>query len=477
MAEEWYAHTPPEHDRQRWHKLEDHLQAVADMAAEFGAAFGAEHICRALGASHDLGKRDPRFQAYLHMCAKGERGTSVPHAAAGAAASMSVLGPFALAILGHHTGIPDKADAQSRLASADPVTVQAARAGAAILSRPEAPSWADSPRSAELLVRMCFSALTDADYLDTERHMNPALATQRQGAQPLSWYEDALRRHLMELRASAPPSEVNAIRNEVLDACYRAAEDPPQAYRLTVPTGGGKTLASLTFALRHAVRHDLRRVIVAIPYTSIIDQTATVYAKVFGSEHVLAHHSGYDPGDDTEEQSLAELRRKLATENWDVPLVVTTTVQLFDSLFSNRPKPCRKLHRIARSVIILDEAQTLPPELLDPILDVLGELIRHYGCSVVFCTATQPDYSALAGTLLANAQEIVPSPERYFDSLRRVRYTRAPAPLTIAEVASRLDAENQALCILNTRKDAVRIALACRRDDALFHLSTLMCPD
>jgi len=476
MDAEYYAHTPATPGGE-WHKLEDHLREVARMAEEFGEAFGAGEVCKALGFAHDLGKRDARFQAYLQACARGERHTSVPHAAAGAAVAADCLGPFALAVLGHHAGLPDKSDARSRLENADPPTIEAARAGAAGLARPAVPEWVSGPRNAEFLIRMCFSALTDADYLDTERHLSPDLAAERGRAHPPEWYARSLDGYLANLRSKAERTEVNRFRDEILGACQCAAGVPPQAFRLTVPTGGGKTLASLAFALRHALANDLRRVIVAIPYTSIIDQTVAVYASVFGEDHVLAHHSGYDPSDATEDQSVHELRRKLATENWDIPLIVTTTVQLFESLFSNRPRSCRKLHRIARSVIILDEAQTPPPELLSPILDVLDELIKHYGCSVVFCTATQPDYSALNGTVLAAADEIVPNPSRYFERLRRVTYTRAPRELTVAEVAVRVDAAARCLCIVNTRRDAVRIARACRRDDALFHLSTLMVPD
>lgn len=229
------------------------------------------------------------------------------------------------------------------------------------------------------------------------------------------------------------------------------------------------------------------RVIVAIPYTSIIDQTAQVYADVFGAGAFLEHHSAIeaDPLETetlAEGQTEAETRRRLAAENWDTPIVLTTTVQLFESLFASRTSRCRKLHNIARSVIVLDEVQTLPPHLLEPILDALGQLVKRYGCTVVFCTATQPDFSTLQGklsadcfALLTQAREIVQRPERHFETLRRVAYELEPEPLTSAQAAERVQSAPQILCVLNTRKDAVGILRACEDRAHLYHLSTLMC--
>lgn len=473
---EYYAHTPPRCKLEPWHRLTDHLRGVAEMAAEFGAAFSAGDVCRALGLAHDAGKADPRFQAYLRACHNDEAATSVPHAVPGAAAAESALGPFALAVMGHHAGLTDRADARTMLDRADRRSVEAATPWTDCISRPAIPSWSKEPAALELFVRMCFSALIDADYLDTEAHMAPERSRERRAGRPLAWYRKTLDTHLDALGAASPDTPVNRVRADVLKSCHAMASEPQGAFRLTVPTGGGKTLSGLAFALRHADAYDLRRIVVAIPYTSIIDQTATVFSGVFGPENILEHHSAYDPGGEGEDQAPIELRRKLASENWNSPLIVTTTVQLFDSLFSNRPRACRKLHRIARSVIVLDEAQTLPPELLGPILDVLSELISHYGCSVVFCTATQPDYSGIADTLLTEARQIVPDPARLFSALARVRYHREETPLNVADVAARIDGSRQTLCILNTRRDAVRVVRACRKDEDLFHLSTLMCP-
>lgn len=476
------AHTPPDHDRDRWHDLEDHLRNTATLADAFGQAFGAGEISHAIALAHDLGKANPAFQRYLLASHEGNRAAKAPHADIGAAAVYDILHAFALTILGHHGGMPDRADAKRRVGAADREGVDAATDLAARLSFPPAPlqppSWANNPTSAEMFIRMCFSTLVDADYLDTERHFSEHQTQHRGGYPTIDWYAKRLRSAMDALAEAArhTQSSVNTVRADVLTACRAAAPLGPGAFRLTVPTGGGKTLASLTFALEHAHCHAQRRVIVAIPYTSIIDQTAETYQSIFGQENVLEHHSAIETPEG-EGQSHTELRRRLAAENWDCPLVVTTTVQLFESLFANRPARCRKLHNLARSVVILDEAQTLPIPLLGPIISALNELITHYGCTVLFCTATQPDFSGLSGAaLLANAREIVDAPERHFASLRRVRYEWAPNPLSVAEVGSTIDRQQQVMCVLNTRRDALRVVKSCRSGDDLFHLSALMCP-
>lgn len=477
------AHTPPEDDPDRWHPLLEHLCDTAANAVLFAEPFGAGSVARALALSHDLAKANPRFQEYLRACHEGRPAPRAPHAAPGAKAVYDRLKGFTLALVGHHAGLPDPADFKRLMAEADPAAVQAATDLAQ--SFPELqtdpaspPAWASDPVKAEFLIRMLFSVLVDADFLDTERHFARSKAEYRGGSQDISWYRDTLRREMTRLTDAAArnPSKVNDSRKEILYACRAKADGPPGAYRLTVPTGGGKTLAGLTFALDHAAYHQLRRVIVAIPYTSIIDQTAQVYEGVFGEGNVLEHHSAYE-ADDGDSQSEREYRRRLAAENWDSPLVVTTTVQLFESLFANKPSRCRKLHNIAGSVLILDEVQTLPVHLLPPILDVLTELVLHYGCTIVFCTATQPDFSGLGDTVLTRAIEIVDRPDRYFEALKRVAYEHIEEPVTAEDLAARIDAETQVLCVLNSRPDAVRVVQACRPGEDLFHLSTRMCPD
>ena len=255
--------------------------------------------------------------------------------------------------------------------------------------------------------------------------------------------------------------ELNDLRREVYQHCHEAAPQPQGFFRLTVPTGGGKTRSALGFALPHAIHHYLDQVIVAIPYTSIIEQTANVYRGIFGEEDglVLEHHSAVVVDDQENSPVTAQQAwPRLASQNWDAPVVVTTTVQLFESLFANRPGRCRKLHNLARSVIVLDEVQTLPPDLLEPILDVLRQLVAHYGTTVVLSTATQPaldESPYLHG--LPNVQEIIPTPERYFQKMQRVHYEvpAASQRWTWLEVAERLRSERQALAIVNTKGDAV----------------------
>lgn len=476
-----YAHTPREPGLP-WHSLREHLEAVGDLAASFASKFGQSELGRQLGLCHDLAKADPRFQEYLRASAEGRSTAKCPHSAPSARASRELLGPFAFAILGHHAGIPDKGEALRMLANSDPQSVQAAVELMGELIRDLGPLDrvqldGEHGLNAEMLVRMAFSCLVDADFLDTERHFSPGEAVQRMPHPAIGQYLHRLDEHLDRFKGAK--GKVNRVRAEILNACRTAAEGPKGAFRLTVPTGGGKTLSGLAFALNHANRHGMDRVIVAIPYTSIIEQTAAVYAEAVGRENILEHHSAIDFETTEDDQTVHELRSRLNCENWDCPLVVTTTVQLFESLLHNKPSRCRKLHNITNSVILLDEAQAVPPKTLGPILDVLAELVANYGCSVVFCTATQLDYSKVDGRLLKDAKEIVPEYASHFDSLKRVEYWVDLECRTVDDLAKTLAIESQALAVFNTRKDALRVAQAVRdlisSSGSLFHLSTLMC--
>lgn len=460
----------------------EHLQAVAASAARFGAKFGHADLAYALGLTHDLAKADPRFQKYLQACHAGTPAQKCPHSAPSAAAAKHLLGPFVFALLGHHGGMPDKADALRMLDNADPPSVEAARALLEQLGpMPSLTAIQRDKLSSEMLLRMSFSCLVDADFLDTERHFDPARPEGRGRYPSLGTYRSALDDRLSRFEGAS--GTVNRVRREVLEACQGAAAQPKGSFRLTVPTGGGKTLSGLAFALKHAETHGMDRVIFAIPYTSIIDQTAAIYEKAVGAENVLEHHSAIDVQTDENEQAEREMRRRLSAENWDCPLIVTTTVQLFESLLHNKPSRCRKLHNIVSSVIILDEVQALPPKTLGPVLDVLQELVAHYGCSVVFCTATQLDYSTVDGRLLKDAVEIVPDYASHFEALKRVEYRVETEPWPLSKLVQALIDEPQVLAVFNTRKDALRVARAVRdlalqsdRDDTdTFHLSTLMC--
>jgi CRISPR-associated endonuclease/helicase Cas3 len=328
-----------------------------------------------------------------------------------------------------------------------------------------------------LWVRMLFSCLVDADFLDTETYMDPRRAEQRRHWPGIAQLLDLFDRHMAAFSAAAKVTPVNRLRADILVQCRAKAAEAPGLFSLTVPTGGGKTLSSMAFALEHAKRHGMRRVIYVIPYTSIIEQTADVFRNIFG-DAVVEHHSNAesDPGDEN-------LKSRLACENWDAPVVVTTSVQFFESLFAAKTSRCRKLHNIVNSVVVLDEAQLLPPEFLQPVLDTLNLLARHYGVTVVLSTATQPALATreyfdprqnLRG--LDGVREIVADPDALYRALRRVA-VRLPAdwstPTAWEALAEEIERHETVLAIVNTRKHA-RVLHGLLPEGTL-HLSALMC--
>lgn len=480
-----YAHTPGETDR--WHLLGDHLQAVAASAGERAARFGAAEMATWAGRWHDIGKSHPEFQQYLRDARAGSKRARGPdHKAAGAKLAARFGDLLAHLIVGHHGGLQDESGEMrpwlaGKLAEAR-VNQAIAIAGAAFgplepAAPLQPPRWVDSHLSAEFFIRMLFSTLVDADFLDTEAHFAPGSRTISAPVPRIDRLDVELTEAQMAF-SGHQDDPVNAVRHSVYQECVSAAEQPPGFFRLTAPTGGGKTRSGLAFALRHAARHALERVIVAIPYTSITDQTASEYRKIFTSPRaVLEHHSAIDRSE-PDDQTIDSTWERLAAENWDAPIVVTTTVQLFESLLGRTPSACRKLHNIAGSVIILDEAQTLPPNLLETILDVLRELVAHYGTTVVLSTATQPaldEHEGFRG--LPDVREIVTKPERHFAALRRVDYERAGISSegwTWERVAEEMWTSPRALAILNTKSDALALLDALDDPDAL-HLSTLLC--
>ena len=332
------------------------------------------------------------------------------------------------------------------------------------------------------LSRMLFSCLVDADYLDTEWFMDAESARKRINGITLQSLLPILETYIDNLQKRNSESEVNAVRRQVQERCVSMSDVEKGFYSLTVPTGGGKTLSSLSWALRHAVHNGMKRIIIAIPYTSIIVQTASVLKQIFGEEAVLEHHSNFNP------QSLTgkdmQHKAKLATENWDYPIVVTTNVQLFESMFSNKPSDCRKLHNIANSVIILDEVQTLPTDYLQPIVDALKSYQRMFGISVLFTTASQPVLSGLiegcnpkaAFQGIDNITEIIPKEYALHDKLRRVCLKIDNTGSSYDEIAERLSRHNKVLCIVNTRNDAREIFERLPKEGLTIHLSRMMCP-
>jgi CRISPR-associated endonuclease/helicase Cas3 len=481
--------------------LEDHLRKVAEAAGQFCAPFGGEDFARYAGLLHDIGKYDPAFQKYLLLAEQKlakQRGPDHKGAGTVLAYLSEKAGNLAFLVNGHHGGLIARSELGSKIRERQMnQTVQDAIKTAKgtlpdLRSLPGSvlPSYISNELEQEFFVRMAFSALVDADFLDTEQHFNAGKRPERENDWSIAELWKRFETAYQGKFASAEHTGLNAIRSEVYQHCLTAASLPHGFFRLTVPTGGGKTLSSLAFALQHALKHDLQRIIYAIPYTSIIDQTASVFRDIFGdtdsSLAFIEHHSDIvlpDPQNPT----LAEIRRRLMAENWDTSLIVTTTVQLFESLFNNGTSKCRKLHNIARSVLILDEVQMLPIQLLTPILDALRQLVAHYGVSVVFCTATQPDFEARQGFEgVEDIQEIIPEQvqARHFATLQRVTYEfpAAGETWTWEQVAARIQIERQALVILNTRRDATDLLDILTPDDSLdepdatlFHLSTRLC--
>lgn len=463
--------------------LREHEENVAALAGEFAAAFGAQEHGHRTGLLHDIGKYSANGQKRQRDPAHTAK---VDHASAGAQMAAQLGDPFAaFAVAGHHGGLPDRGDKMNdgggtlwaRLNKCltggnDP---SAWKTEIEIPAKARFPAWLAAEKDARRLAmytRMLFSCLVDADYLDTE--------TAIQGGQPRGEGE-TLECLLEKLNAhvapwlEAPANDLCAKRSEILARCLRGGEDERGLYTLTVPTGGGKTISSLAFALSHAAKHGMERVIYVIPYTSIIEQNADVFAKVLGEENVLEHHSQVEFADDGEETPEA-YRKRLACENWDAPVVVTTAVQFFESLYAAKTSKCRKLHHIANSVVIFDEAQTIPVRFLMPCVSAIGELVQHYGVTAVLCTATQPALGKLLKQLAPTLvqREIAPDPDGLFDDFRRVSFRREGV-FTPEELAGRLAETEQVLCIVNTRKRA-RQVYESLPEEGRFHLSTLMIP-
>ena len=494
----FFAHSTTDGSQGDWQGLAEHLVGVSRLAGEFAAQFHGEAAAGLAGLLHDLGKYTAAFQARL-------RGSNIPadHSTAGAAmvrqlargngALMAELISYAIA--GHHAGLPDwrgeTGALKDRFAAYDPSgldpiwkTEIAPEAGDLL---PRMVSGFQNYRGFRLafLGRMLFSCLVDADYKDTE-----AFYSEREGSSSdrvwasLQDVLPSLQEKLDKEFASFPDGgNVNRLRSEILAHVRSQASDQPGLFTLTVPTGGGKTLASLAFALDHARLKGQRRIIYAIPFTSIIDQTAKIFRDILGDEHVLEHHSAIDA--EKIDGRTARDKLRLAMEDWAAPVVVTTNVQLFESLFSSRPSHCRKLHNIANSVIVLDEAQTLPRHLLAPCVRAIDELAHSYGCTVILCTATQPalderhfpmskpkeDPHPLA--LPLQDRELAPDPRRLAKELRRVTL-RFVGDRSNDALVRELGETSQGLIIVNSRQHALELYEAAKGAglEGLFHLST-----
>ncbi len=493
MISRYYAHSAESANRRDWHRLSVHLEDTAERAAAFLDIAGLAEIGRAVGLLHDLGKYAPEFQTRLDG---GSR--VVDHSTAGAKAAIERYGDklgklLAFCIAGHHAGLANGVNGEQITALADRLQKPIPHLDPVWrgqISPPKPPARSSlKPRDRDSLgfcaaffIRMVFSALVDADFLDTEAYFDrlddqEKPRGQHPGLRELSGRLDA---YLDALTESAKAGNVNMLRREVLGHARQRAAEPPGLFTLTVPTGGGKTLTSLAFALNHAVYHGLARVIYVIPYMSIIEQTASVFRDALrrddadAADFVVEHHSTFD--EDQIKNREAKEKLRLAMENWDAPIIVTTAVQFFESLFSNRPSRCRKLHNIANSVIILDEAQTLPLKLLRPCAATIDELARNWRASIVLCTATQPALGQKDGFDggFEDLRELAPDPKRLYRTLERTRI-RQQGTMDDRHLAARLSAERQVLCIVNTRRHARELYESMCKSEGACHLTTLMC--
>ena len=502
----YYAHSAGNLPYEHWQTMESHARNVGGMAAGFAAYFGAQEIARATGLLHDVGKYSPLFDKRLHGDPK-----RVDHSTAGAKIAVERWGVrlgkmMAFCIAGHHAGLANGAgtgDGRSTLQQRldwqfgadipklDEVWRQEIDLPETLPAPSVKPDAGDHPHfTCAFFIRMLYSCLVDADFLDTEafyakleqretvRGGHPDLETLR----PVFFdFINAFRRRAAQAPQATEEQQRNAalnrLRGEILDYAVAQAQQDTGLFSLTVPTGGGKTFTSMAFALEHAKRHNMRRVIYVIPFTSIIEQNAAEFRKAFGElgeQAVLEHHSTFDDGKLQNEATKDKLR--LASENWDAPIVVTTAVQFFESLFADRSSRCRKLHNIAGSVIILDEAQMLPLNLLLPIMQAIKELAQNYHCSVVMCTATQPAVQAENGFYrgFENVREIAPKPTALFDKLRRTTVQHIGTQ-TDADLLAKLAEHPQMLVIVNNRRHARSLYDQAKHLDGTFHLTTLMC--
>lgn len=500
----YYAHSSSLPDKSNWQPLSEHLKAVGEIAAECAKHFVASDIARVAGLLHDLGKYSSEFQARLEG-----NPTRADHATAGAqlaASRYGVMGKLvAYAVAGHHAGLAngvDDGDARSTLdarlnlqmgqvngiPSIESIWESEIELPKALSLPPQKPNPIPIYKGFQIafFVRMIFSCLIDADRTDTQRYSLRAegKSFSKTTYPALEALRVKLDVHLGEVAAQAAPNELNTLRAHILKSSRQQAALPPGLFSMTVPTGGGKTLASMAFALDHALQHQhgQRRVIYVIPFTSIIEQNARVFKNAFGdlSHGVIEHHSAFDRATDLKldkSNSKAHFSDKLRTamESWDAPVIVTTAVQFFESLFADRPSQCRKLHNIANSVIVLDEAQTLPLKLLRPVMAAIDELARNYKCSIVLCTATQPALREDQGFFngFQNVREIAPEPEKLFAQLKRTQ-VRAVGTQSDDQLVDCLRKHPQVLMIVNNRRHARSLYDAIKNESGACHLSTLM---
>ncbi len=492
----YYAHSGRADDQTDWQSLKEHLEQVAVLAASMAEPLGLKKAAFLAGLFHDLGKYTAEFQNRLTGM-----DVWVDHSTAGAwhmqqavksGQDRFIAELIAYAILGHHAGLPDRRGRESALTeriagfkSGSLYKVWETEINADFSGLMPGFSWEKERLSFQMAFcgRMLFSCLVDADFKDTEAFYSALEGRQvdrvwQSLQQLLPDFLAGFERSMVAKKIDA--SDLNRLRSEILAHVREKAREKPGLFTLTVPTGGGKTLASLAFALDHAQLHGHRRIIYAIPFTSIIDQTASIFRNILGDEHVLEHHSAIDEEKfDPRQPRESRDKLKLAMEDWAAPVVVTTNVQLFESLFAAKTSRARKLHNIAGSVIILDEAQTIPRHLLAPAVRALDELARNYKCTIVLCTATQPALDkrnfppAHPAGLALEGRELAPDPEGLTEKLQRVTIERV-GEMSDADLVTVLEETPQGLVIVNSRKHAFALFREAQAAglEGLVHLTT-----
>lgn len=501
---ELYAHITQANENgieQRKQSLEAHSTHVGELAAQFASEFGCGDIARVMGLLHDKGKEQVEWQKYI----QGVTGYNKEYAHVKQGPNHAYVGALlarkqypalesllAYPILGHHAGLYDYFDYDEIITSKSiPSDIDTSELDIALSAQKFKSA---KPYEYNHIIRMLFSCLVDADRLDTETFINPEQTALRGGKKTLIELAPLLEEYLVKLQNKVVKEHkekliVNVVRSQVQEECRKKSSSEPGFYSLTVPTGGGKTLSSLVWAMSHAICHNKKRIIIAIPYTSIIVQTAQTLRTIFGEKNVLEHHSNVSfeslcDKDDKDVDKLT-LQMKLATENWDYPIIVTTNVQLFESMYSNKPTPCRKLHNLSNSVLILDEVQTLPTDFLQPIVNALKTYRRLFGMSVLFTTASQPVLEGRhQGTRprimldgIDKVTEIIPDGFDLHNKLRRVILHFDKHQSSYDDIAKRMMKYNRVLCIVNTRKAALEIYKRLSNDvhSLTIHLSRMMC--
>ena len=466
--------------------LQEHLIGVSELAGKFAAEFGEDEAGKLVGLYHDIGKFSEEFQRYIRQETK-ER---VDHSTAGAKELFNKKNPVTLiaafCIAGHHGGIPfasipnllqqEQKTFYARIAKKIP------RYDNYIFFVPSVYNFnskllmkCDSIFSIMFYTRMLFSCLVDADFLDTEKFMSKGKVQRGNFAtlRELSLiFDDYIIKNFLNKKNARYNEPINKRRRKILQESISSGKNTSEnLMSLTVPTGGGKTISSMAFAFANAVKNGRRRIIYVIPYTSIIEQNAKVFSDIFGGENVVEHYSGAEYNDTNSEEGNI---KRLATENWDAPIIVTTNVQFFESLFSNRTSKCRKLHNISNSVIIFDEAQMIPEGFLKPCLKSIEQLTKQYNCTAVICTATQPSLGKFFENQSVN--EICSEVEDNYDFFRRTTIKVLERKLTKEELSERVKENRQVLCIVNKKKSAKEIFEMLKDEENTFYLTTNLCP-